>query len=182
MNRGVSPIFLVRRKRREHVLGKIRPLLGTADTDPQPRETGAEGVAQVPEAVVGPGSAGDPNAKGAEGEIHVVHDHQHVLRLHLELPEQPERGGAGSVHVDERTGDDHHAARSDDPKLAREPLHPLLSTPPTQHLGRHLEPDIVAGSGVLRPGVAETENQIDGHDRPVAATRSLLPPRPCPCR
>ena len=54
---------------------------GAADSDPQTWKARADGSAKIAHPVVSSRAPGEPKTKLSEGQIDIVHDHEHALGL-----------------------------------------------------------------------------------------------------
>src|SRR5215208_652729 len=141
------------------------PLAGMADAEPNPVKAAADMGVDRTDAIVAGGTAAGLNPNLAGHEIELVMEHIDVGALALEITHGFADAAAGFIHVGSRLqGNDFHAAEnafSD---------HSLKLAPPGREamavcdgIDRH-ESDVVPVERILRPGIAEADEEQHGAD------------------
>jgi hypothetical protein len=107
------------------------------------------------------GAARDPETQLTERQIHIIADHEQLVRRGVRLFENLRNCKAASVHVRQR----HHESRSH----ARDPSYPThevaapsreSDTAPVGQPGDNKEPNIVTGTHVFVPGIPKPGNNL----------------------
>ena len=169
-DRVVDEAPLLRAGPIEHVVDRVPAGAGATDAEPHPREVaGPEVGRDVTQPVVPSVAAAflDPHRPGREIEV-VVHHEDRGGRDPVVLRDPPDRLPA-PVHVRRRLDEPYPAcARRRLAGVEREaPGRPEVRPEACGKPVREPEPRVVPGPFVLRPGVAETDQELRSHRREV---------------